>query len=762
MLCYRCGSHVPDTAESCPTCGQKLAGGGVRQATATFSRRKLATGQIEGAPYKAGDTIGTRYNIKDIVGMGPVGYVFRARDAEVDVDVALKAVNPRLVQTAEERRQFQKAIRLGRKLAHPNIVRVYEDGEEKDWPFFTMQYVEGLTLRKIIDLRISKGSFFTLREVEPILAQICSALDSAHKLGPHADLRPENIVVLPDLLKVTDYGLGLAIPRIPFIQALKAKKGDRYFAPEFLSGGEMDHRADIYSAAVIVGEMLTGLTPDGGLPELQRRNPEVPHAMEGLYRKALNTNPLARPKTAGAFYEEFAEITRRTSPPPLKPKPEPISAVPSASRPRPPTVSMAALEPRRKQGEKPPPPVPEDVEREPTMSDVKSLPGADETQPVDQTMLPLPPLPPADSEATQLVPTVLPPPPPPDVSREHAMGEETGRAQALPSRRNYWVILLWVGITLAGAGLGSVAGWWFLQRLKPKPVMPDRPLVVEEQTPPVDAGIAVAIDTDAAAKKAALERQAEEQKKLAAEQKAAEDKRLADEQKKAEEQKKLAEAEAEKKRLEEEKKKNGSGTKVVAAVGEGGCQEGMRFVPAGAFKMGTSGDDPMRGFDERNLASVDVPGFCVDVYEFPNKRGSSPTVNVSWNDAKRLCEGRGKRLCSEAEWEKACKGPGNARFPYGNQFDPNACNTEDDTGEDRTLTGAGRFAKCRSGYGIADLSGNVAEWTSTPYAANADKTQKGGSFDRPDYAARCSARKNGSPNARSGEVGFRCCSDATQ
>ncbi|MFL5319514.1 MAG: formylglycine-generating enzyme family protein [Myxococcaceae bacterium] len=188
----------------------------------------------------------------------------------------------------------------------------------------------------------------------------------------------------------------------------------------------------------------------------------------------------------------------------------------------------------------------------------------------------------------------------------------------------------------------------------------------------------------------------------------------------------------------------------------------MRFVPASAFKMGTAGDDPMRGFDERGLASVDVSGFCIDVYEYPNKRGGSPTVNVSWNDAKRLCEGKGKRLCSEAEWEKACKGPGNARFPYGNTFDPNACNTEDDTGEDRTLTAAGRFAKCRSGYGIADMSGNVAEWTSSAYATNADKTQKGGSFDRPDYAARCSARKNGSPAARSPEVGFRCCSDGTQ
>jgi formylglycine-generating enzyme required for sulfatase activity len=203
---------------------------------------------------------------------------------------------------------------------------------------------------------------------------------------------------------------------------------------------------------------------------------------------------------------------------------------------------------------------------------------------------------------------------------------------------------------------------------------------------------------------------------------------------------------------------------VVAAVvpaqgGEPSCPEGMRLVPAGAFRMGTPRDDPMMGFDERVPAQVEVAAFCIDQYEFPNKKGVAPAVSVSWTEAKRLCETKGKRLCSEEEWEKACKGPGNARFPYGSTFDPNACNTADESGEDRQLAPSGRFARCRSGYGVADLSGNVAEWTATPYAGNQDKTQKGGAFDRPDYAARCSARKNGAPGSKAPEVGFRCCAE---
>src|SRR5207302_335078 len=98
-------------------------------------------------------------------------------------------------------------------------------------PFYTMQFLEGLTLRKIIDLRLSKGQFFQLKEVEPIFAQVAGALDASHKLGPHSDIKPENVVVLPDLLKVTDFGLGLAIPRPPQDRAGAVRRARRALAP---------------------------------------------------------------------------------------------------------------------------------------------------------------------------------------------------------------------------------------------------------------------------------------------------------------------------------------------------------------------------------------------------------------------------------------------------------------------------------------------------------------------------------------------------
>lgn len=188
------------------------------------------------------------------------------------------------------------------------------------------------------------------------------------------------------------------------------------------------------------------------------------------------------------------------------------------------------------------------------------------------------------------------------------------------------------------------------------------------------------------------------------------------------------------------------------------CPAGMRLVSGGTFKQGAEQNDPDKLSDEHPLQSVEVPPFCIDEYEYPNQAGVAPRINVSWAEAMQACDGAHKRLCTESEWEKACKGPGNARFPYGNDFDASRCNADDGSGKARVLTAAGRFQECRSAYKVADLSGNVAEWTASPFESGSEnKTQKGGAFDRGRYAVRCSARINGIPTEQKPDVGFRCC-----
>src|SRR5690606_2043858 len=130
-----------------------------------------------------------------------------------------------------------------------------------------------------------------LDEAEPLLVQMAQALEATHRALPHGDFKPENVLLAPETLKISDAGLGGAIPTLPFVQAQRQAHVDRYLAPEALEGGEdaeLEMAADVYSLAVVMGEMLTGLTPqNGAIPELSARA-GLPPTLDGIYRRALS------------------------------------------------------------------------------------------------------------------------------------------------------------------------------------------------------------------------------------------------------------------------------------------------------------------------------------------------------------------------------------------------------------------------------------------------------------------------------------------
>ena len=182
------------------------------------------------------------------------------------------------------------------------------------------------------------------------------------------------------------------------------------------------------------------------------------------------------------------------------------------------------------------------------------------------------------------------------------------------------------------------------------------------------------------------------------------------------------------------------------------------MIDSGRFLFGSRRNDPLRGFGEIDAHSESVGTFCVDTYEYPNKRGAMPTTGVSWSRARSLCESRGKRLCTEREWERACKGPGGFRFPTGNQHRAGVCNISEEGKGPGSLAKAGSFSDCRSGFGIVDMSGNVAEWTSSQWSPEIpDRVVKGGAAEHTLYSARCSARANEAPKVKNQNMGFRCC-----
>ena len=175
-----------------------------------------------------------------------------------------------------------------------------------------------------------------------------------------------------------------------------------------------------------------------------------------------------------------------------------------------------------------------------------------------------------------------------------------------------------------------------------------------------------------------------------------------------------------------------------------------------------------RSFAESSdTGMVRIGDFEIDRYEYPNRVGAYPEVNITWYEAQAKCASISKRLCTEREWERACKGPENHLYPYGNDFDGNKCNTgyrEDDVWRhDRETARIGHWSECVSGYGVYDMSGNVWEWVDDRYSSKRRwRVVRGGSWFQSINLARCDARYGYhlEPDYRLDLIGFRCCRDA--
>jgi serine/threonine protein kinase len=303
---------VQDGSEACSACGQRFDTG-LRGKAGLYRRRTL---ELDALGIKSGDLIAGRYEVRGPIGNGPLGVVFRVRDREVDVELALKVIAPNLLQSPDERADFLRSLKQARRLAHPNLVRIYDAGQIEATAtlparaFFTSQLLEGMSLRRVIQLRREKGQVFSVHETEPILAQIAQALEHAYRLGPHGDLKPENVMVLPDLLKVMDFGVASAIPRAPFLAAQRQRKADAYIAPEVLGNHPFDQTSDMYALGVILGEMLAGVVPSSGSqpPDLRETQRTIPTVVEAVYRRAANPDPQVRFATPGEFASEMFSL----------------------------------------------------------------------------------------------------------------------------------------------------------------------------------------------------------------------------------------------------------------------------------------------------------------------------------------------------------------------------------------------------------------------------------------------------------------------
>jgi serine/threonine-protein kinase len=290
--------------------------GGVASATVT---RQV---QAEPGMLPAGATFAGRYEIKGVLGMGGMGVVYRAWDKELGELVAIKTLRMDAAQSepaALER--FKQEIRLARKITHRNVVRTHDLGEVDGLYFITMEFVEGQSLKHLIQ---SRGPL-PVAVVLTIGKQLCRALEVAHEQGViHRDIKPQNLIVEPSgTLKVMDFGIARLAKRSEgMTQAGMAVGTPEYMAPEQLLGADVDFRADVYATGAVLFESVTGRPPfvadspitlvakqlEESPPSPRSLNAEVPEALAALILRALNKDAADRPQSAALLFEELDAI----------------------------------------------------------------------------------------------------------------------------------------------------------------------------------------------------------------------------------------------------------------------------------------------------------------------------------------------------------------------------------------------------------------------------------------------------------------------
>jgi HAMP domain-containing protein/predicted Ser/Thr protein kinase len=271
-----------------------------------------------------GQTLSNRYDIKEVLGAGGMGMVFRAWDRELQESVAIKTLKPEVMDASSIER-FKQEIRLARKIAHRNVVRNYDLGESDGMLYITMEYVEGTSLEKLIRQRgkLPIGVAMTIGK------QLLRALEAAHEMGViHRDVKPQNIVVDPTgSVKVMDFGIArLAESKQQEQKGLTAAGSvigtPQYMSPEQLMASDIDARADLYAAGAVIFECLTGRVVfeadnmamlilaqiEQPAPDPRTLNPAVPHDLSLVILKALEKTREARWASAAAFCEALDQV----------------------------------------------------------------------------------------------------------------------------------------------------------------------------------------------------------------------------------------------------------------------------------------------------------------------------------------------------------------------------------------------------------------------------------------------------------------------
>jgi len=757
-----------------------------------------------------------RYKIIRMLGAGAMGQVYLAEDLELGRKAALKFLSPQYSAIPDFKARFKREARSAATLNHPNIITIYEVGEQQNRAWIAMEYVDGESLQDWVG-----GQELPMSATFDIAMQICEGLGEAHRAGiTHRDLKPANVLIdKKGRVKIADFGLA----RLEGVTQLTSEGAimgtPAYMSPEQVRGKKLDNRSDIFSLGVVIYEMLARRLPFPGENEfevfeaIKNQQPEplarykagVSEGLQRIIDKALDKDRDTRyqhvedlladlrreRKSLAAPISSFApkpapptvEINQK--PAPKKPPARPVS--PSGKTAWPILLSVAAIvalvvttivlvRNADDQGV---------VEKGNFYSahrndgDVLFRQGkySDAKQKYQDALKQKP----GDSYVTEQIKTC-----------DQKLKEE--------ERERLYAKFIDEADAFFNQGSYSEAKRKYEEALTQKPgdrYAASRKQSCEEaiskraETAEQERQYASLIDAadnlfrrskyaDAKAKyQQALDYKRDD--KYAAQQIRECDRLIA----KAEEEKKIETA---------------APPKIVERPQEPKQKEipGMELIPGGYFLMGSNDGDN----DEKPEHQVYVDAFYMDKYEvtvadyqrFLDTVGrqnpdnwaeqlrhlNHPVVNVSWEDANAYARWVKKRLPTEAEWEYAARG-GNTgmggkpkyEYPWGDQESHDQANYSGTVGKDQWggTSPVGSFPPNR--YELYDVAGNVWEWCSSLYkdypykpddgrenlTASGQRVLRGGSWNYNPDDLRCAGRLRNNPTYRSNYVGFRCAQD---
>ena len=557
--------------------------------------------------FAPGQQIGGGYEVVEKLDEGMLGAVYKVKHRKAGEVVALKLLRPQLLAQGMTVDRFNHELQILRQSKHPGLVTLLDSGEHDGVMFFTMEYIDGKSLRQIINEYRGKGADMPRREMLDILTGLLKVLDEIHPANLHRNLKPENILIRETKgvdgktkreVILTDQAISKVVS---LAESSLDREGAWYLAPEMSEfRDKATPSSDLYSVGAIFYEMLTGSPPIGRyeLPS-EILEHDVSEMVDDLVEIALAPNPQDRFQTAedmlAAVLETFSDLYG--------------SSQHTAKRV---LILMAALAllvtvwvVQFKATQK----SPEQLVAEEDARRVLVLEGISKLQ------------------------DTSPPPTPTDPKYEDMVWIPGG-----PYVAGRWMAYDDDG--LAGERVESetpvdVAGFWIdrfeLHAQKKEPPIPEAP---EGEEPP---------------------------------------------------------------------------------------------------------ELPQEVIDEIDAWNAQWEG-VVD-----NDR--------TWTDARALCEQLGKRLCNEDEWEKACKGPENRKYTYGDDYMDGAC---PDSGYIPKYK-AKEHPACKSGYGVFNMGGGVAEWTATQYRDS--YIVKPGPVGGDEQSTRCAGRFDRSASFAQIHVGVRCCAD---